>query len=168
MKLREIKNDDNSAIAEIIRAVMTEYGADPKTTVLGEPVLDTMFENYQLPRCIYFVAEINGEIAGGCGIAPLEGSSDNTCELQRMFLKKETRGKGTGKALLEACLHSALEFGYAKMYIESFSNMDRALRLYKAYGFRPLAGPLGSTGHTGCNVHMALELTGAIQKRWPS
>src|ERR1043166_1467115 len=156
MTLRKIKFEDNPVIASIVRSVMQEYGADPKTTVLGEPVLDTMFQNYQLPRCVYFIAEENNVIAGGCGVAPLAGGDDDTCELQRMFLKKEARGKGIGKALMEACFKSAREFGYKKMYIESFSNMDRALRLYRSYGFQPLPGPLGSTGHSGCNVHMVI------------
>jgi putative acetyltransferase len=44
------------------------------------------------------------------------------------------------------------------MYLESFSHMEDAVRLYEKSGFTRLPGALGDTGHTGCNVHMIKDL----------
>jgi putative acetyltransferase len=156
--IRKIRREDNPAVAAVVREVMTSFGADPDKTVLGDPTLDHMFENYQMPGCVYYVTEVDGLVKGGCGLAPLEGGDGGICELQRMFLLTEVRGKGIGKSLLERCVADAREFGYRHMYIESFSDMHQAIRLYTKTGFKPLKGALGSTGHTGCNVHMILGL----------
>jgi putative acetyltransferase len=36
--------------------------------------------------------------------------------------------------------------------------MDAAKKLYARSGFTPIGGPLGATGHGGCNTFMVLEL----------
>lgn len=155
---RPIRREDNPAIARIVRDAMTEFGCDPATTVLSDPALDYMFENYDVPRAAYFVAEVEGVVVGGSGVKQLDGADATICELQRMFLHPEARGKGIGKRLMDLCLQKAVEFGYRQIYLESFTNMTAAQHLYRATGFQLLDKPWGATGHTGCNVWMAMEL----------
>ena len=50
-----IEQKDNPVIASIIRNAMAEFNADPKTTILGDPTLDAMFENYLSDRSIYYI-----------------------------------------------------------------------------------------------------------------
>lgn len=156
--IHEIKEEDNPFIAEIIRRVMTEFGADPATTVLGEESINHMFENYQNPRSIYYVAKVDGRIAGGSGIKQLDGTAENICELQRMFLLPEARGKGIGKSLIQLCVEKAKGFGYEMIYLESLTQMKDAFTLYEKTGFRKIEKPLGFTGHGGCNIFMVLNL----------
>lgn len=158
MTIRKIRPEDNVAIAAVVKEVMEEFNADPKTTVLGDPSLHTMYQNYQEPRAVYYVIEINGKVAGGCGVRKLDGGDENICELQRMFLLKETRGKGIGKELLQLCLSEAKGFGYKQMYLESLKQMTGAIALYESAGFKRLSEPLGNTGHGGCDVNMILDL----------
>lgn len=157
MQIRPIEPGDNAALAEIIRTVMTEFKADPKTTVLGDPTINTMFQNYQEERAAYFVAE-DDMILGGAGIRQLDGFSGNTCELQRMFLLPEARGKGIGKDLIELCIEKARDFKYDKVYLESLGQMASAIALYKSAGFKEIDKPLGNTGHGGCDVFMVLDI----------
>ncbi len=154
MLIREINEQDNKIIASIIRTVMTEFDADPKTTILGDPTLDTMYQNYRSPKSVYYVIEENGTVVGGCGIRHLDNSEENICELQRMFLLPSSRGKGYGKTLIDLCLKKAREFGYEKIYLETLSQMKRAISIYELSGFRKIESPLGNTGHGGCNVYM--------------
>ena len=56
IEIRKIKPEDNKIIASIIKEVMTEFGADPKTTVLGDSSIHTMYENYQTKNAIYYIA----------------------------------------------------------------------------------------------------------------
>jgi len=158
MTIRKIEINDNSIIASIVKEVMTEYKADPKTTVLGDPRLLTMYQNYQDARAEYFVAESENKIVGGAGIKQLDGGDINICELQRMFLLKEARGKGIGKKLMQLCIKSAKKFGYKTIYIESLGGMHEAISLYRSFGFKEIDMPLGATGHGGCDVNMILEI----------
>ena len=158
MKIREIRIEDNKIIAEIIRSVMATFDADPETTIIGDPTLDTMYNNYQTPKATYYVLEEDGKVVGGCGIKHLDHSDDNICELQRMFLLPSSRGKGFGKKLMELCLDKAREYGYEEIYLETLSQMKTAIGLYKRYGFEISSKPKGNTGHSGCNVYMILNL----------
>ena len=40
---------------------------------------------------------------------------------------------------------------------QTLAGMDAAKRLYERLGFRKLCGPLGATGHFGCDQHYVLE-----------
>lgn len=158
INFRIIKESDNRQLEEIIRTVMTEFDANPRTTIIGDPALKSMYQNFRKPGSIYFIAEIDGKMVGGCGIAPLDGGSENTCELQRMFLLKEARGLGIGKRLLELCLESAKKHNFQEMYLETLSDMHTAIGLYQRFGFEKQPGPIGNTGHSGCNVYMLRKI----------
>ncbi len=157
LSVREIEPSDNQAIETIIRTVSIEFGSDPKTTILGDPCISNMYGNYVDARSVYFILVSDGTIFGGCGIKQLDGTDENICELQRMFLLPEARGLGLGRRLLEMCIEKAKDFEYDKIYLESLKPMKAAIALYKKLGFSELSNPLGYTGHSGCNVFMLLE-----------
>ena len=158
MLVREIKKSDNEIIASIIRSVMKEFDANPKTTILGDPTLDTMFQNYQTPRAVYYIIEEDNKVVGGCGIKQLDNSVENICELQRMFLLPTSRGKGFGRQLIELCIKRAKEFGYDEIYLETLGDMKKAQLLYLDLGFKRIDKSKGNTGHRGCDVYMALSV----------
>lgn len=158
LSFKKIIKSDNTAIKEIVVNSMLELGADPKTSIIADPLLNTMFENFQKDKAVYFVVKENEEILGGCGVNQLDGTTENICELQRMFLKKEARGKGIGKKLISMCLDAARDFGYNKIYLETSGAMTAARELYLKTGFSYIDKPLGNTGHGGCNKWMVLEL----------
>lgn len=158
MTIREITKQDNQIIATIVRSAMKEFNANPRTTIIGDPTLDTMFENYESPGSIYYIIEDNNIVAGGCGIKHLENTEENICELQRMFLLPSSRGKGYGKLLLDLCIKKAKEFGYEEIYLETLSQMKKAINIYEIAGFKKIINPKGNTGHSGCNVYMMLKL----------
>ena len=158
IRIRPIQPSDDQALFGIIEKVMTEFGASREGTVLGDPVIRNLSRSFSEKDAIYFVAEVDGEITGGCGIKQLDGTDERICELQRMFLLPETRGKGIGKQLLELCLQKAKEYGYDRCYLESLPSMTSAYNLYRDAGFEMLEGPLGSTGHNSCTVWMIKDL----------
>jgi putative acetyltransferase len=158
LQIRPIAPSDNRRIAEIVLSVMKHYDADPQTTIAGDPTLHHMYENYREARAAYYVAEWQGQVVGGCGIRQLEGTEENICELQRMFILPEARGQGIGKALMEKCLAKAGNFGYAQVYLETLGEMREAQELYRKFGFRKIDQPMGDTGHCGCDVKMLKEL----------
>jgi len=61
--------------------------------------------------------------------------------------------------MMEVCLASAKNFGFAKCYLETMPFMLDAQKLYKKVGFENIAAPMGSTGHVSCPVWMLKDLT---------
>ena len=49
------------------------------------------------------------------------------------------------------CLDAARTLGHRQCYQETLRGMDAAQKLYERTGFRRLDGPMGATGHFGCN-----------------
>ena len=159
---RPIRPEDDPAIAAIIRAVMPEFGADGPGFAIHDPEVSSMSAAYSGPRSAYFVIEMDGRIVGGAGIGPLEGGDADTAELRKMYFLREARGKGMGERLLLHVLGIARERGFARVYLETLTGMDSAMRLYERLGFRRLDRQLGSTGHHGCNRFYMRDLVPAV------
>ena len=155
--IREIQQDDNEQIANVIRQVFISDNYPKTGTAFADSQLDFMFETYNKPNAIYFVVEDNGKIIGGAGVSQLDNSDENICELQKMYFLLEARGKGIGFEMIQKCLQKAKEFGYEKCYLETLPEMLNAQKLYMKVGFEYLCAPLGGTGHTSCPVWMIKE-----------
>ncbi len=152
--IREIQKKDNAAIASIVRNSLAEFGANKQGTVYYDPTTDALFELFQTPGSFYFVAEEEGVLLGGGGIFPTEALPPKTCELVKMYLDKNARGKGLGKMLIEHCLQWAKENNYEHCYLETMPELKQALKVYELFGFEYLDGPLGNSGHFGCDRWM--------------
>ena len=149
--IRPIEPRDDAAVAAIIRAVMTRFGASGPGFAIHDPEVAAMSAAYARPRAAYFVVEKDGAVVGGGGVAPRDGGDADTCELRKMYFLPEARGLGLGRAVLERCLDSARAFGYRRCYLETLTGMDAAQALYAKMGFERVSGPRGCTGHTGCD-----------------
>ncbi|MHA8076907.1 GNAT family N-acetyltransferase [Aquirufa sp. TARAVU-A1A] len=156
--IRPIEPQDNAALAEIIRAALTEFGANKPGTVYFDPTTDALFELFQTPRSYYFVATQNNRIVGGCGIFPTANLPEGTCELVKLYVNKDARGTGTGKKLMEKSMEWAKENGYTQVYLESMPELSKAVSIYEKQGFIKLCSPLGNSGHDGCDIWMTKAL----------
>ncbi len=156
--IRKIEPKDNLKIASVIRNIFEELDAPKVGTAYADPHLNTLFEVYHADNEIYFVVEEDGIILGGCGIGNLMDAEFKICELQKMYLAKEARGKGIAQELMQKCLEFAKEVGYDKCYIETLPFMKDAQKLYVKSGFTYIDGPMGSTGHNACDVFMIKDL----------
>ena len=159
MLIRPIQPSDNQVLAKIIRATLTEFGANHPGTVYYDDTTDALFELFQQPRSVYYVAETeDGQIVGGGGIYPTGGLPEDTCELVKMYLLPESRGKGLGRSIIEKCLETAKDYGFKNIYIESMPELKQALKIYERFGFEYLCSPLGNSGHFGCELWMIRKL----------
>jgi len=149
--IRGMRAEDDAAVAAIIRAVMPEFGADGLGFAIHDPEVDCMSAHYARSQAAYFVVEDATGIAGGGGIAQLEGADPDTCELKKMYFLPRLRGLGAGSALIQTCLAAARERGYRRCYLETLTGMDAAQALYLKADFARIPAALGSTGHFGCN-----------------
>lgn len=156
--IRPITPADDAAVAAIIRSVMPEFGADGPGFAIHDPEVQAMHAAYDRPGAAYFVVESGGRVQGGGGVAPLDGGPAGVCELRKMYFLPTLRGRGAGAALMARCLDAARSLGHRQCYLETLRGMDQAQKLYERTGFQRLDGPMGSTGHFGCNRFYLLSL----------
>jgi putative acetyltransferase len=157
-EVRRLVPADVPAMVSIIETVRREYGVQRRIEGVIEQADRELFETYQRPRSDYFVAVHAGVPVGGAGIAPLAAGGEETCELQRMYLSAQHRGKGIGQLLLNQCLHRAAALQFRRCYAETVSEMQAAIRFYCANGFRRLSAPFGSSGHGHNDCWLMLDL----------
>ncbi|MDO9186864.1 MAG: GNAT family N-acetyltransferase [Bacteroidia bacterium] len=158
ISIRPVIEKDNLLLAEMIRGVFEEHNAPKIGTVYSDPTTYSLFQTFKVNRSKLWVAEINDQIMGCCGIYPTDGLNKDTVELVKFYLPALSRGKGIGQKLMEQSVLSAIEFGYNKLYLESLPQFSKAVSMYEKQGFQRLDQPLAKSGHTSCNIWMVKEL----------
>ena len=156
--IRTIEPGDNKVLAKIIRDSLTEFKANKPGTVYFDETTDHLSEVFKTSGSIYFVVESAGTVLGGGGIFPTENLEADTCELVKLYLAANARGKGIGKLLMKRCIAAARELGYKKIYLETMPELTVAIPMYEKFGFTFLPAAQGCSGHTGCDVWMIKDL----------
>lgn len=157
--IRPIDPTDNRELANIIRTALAEFGANKPGTVYFDPTTDNLYELFRQEGSAYLVAvSDSGALLGGCGIFPTEGLPAGCCELVKMYLSKAARGQGLGRQLIDIALEKARSLGYRQVYLETMPELRQAVSVYEKFGFDYLPGPLGNSGHFGCDVWMLRDL----------
>lgn len=156
MQLRLIQQQDNAAIAAVIRAVSAEHGlgADDGFAV-GDSVLDDLHAVYSQEKSAYWVVvDEHGQVLGGGGVAPLQGD-ESVLEIQKMYFLPQARGQGWAKQILQHCFEWGKSLGKTQFYLETTANLQAAIALYQRTGFVYLDAPMGNTGHSAaCEIYM--------------
>lgn len=155
---RNIEKRDNKEIADLIRTVFREFKIDRPGTVYFDPTTDNLFELFRAQGSVYWIAEENSVMAGGCGIYPTPGLPKGCAELVKFYLLPQWRNKGIGRTLMEKCIESARQMGYNQLYLESLPELSKAVSMYIKSGFRHIPHALGNSGHFGCNIWMVKDL----------
>ena len=110
---------------------------------------------YAPPDGRLYLARLDGETAGCIALRKLEGG---VCEMKRLFLRENARGKGVGVALIEKLISDAVEIGYSRMRLDTFPpKMKKAVELYESHGFKRIA-PYYDNPHQE-TLFMELDLT---------
>lgn len=158
IEIRPVKHEDNAELAKIIRSVLTEFGANIKGTAFYDAETDAIAEAYEAKNAKYYVALINGKIVGGGGVSPLQKGKKDICELQKMYLLPEVRGKKIGLSILLKCLDFAKNNGFTSCYLETFPTMKGAISFYEKLGFKRLKEQLVQSCHEACHIWMLKTL----------
>ncbi len=157
--IRHIEPKDNAAMANVIRRSLEEFGANRPGTVYYDDSTDHLFELFQSqPLSEYFIAEKDGVLLGGAGIYPTDALPEGTCELVKMYLTPSARGLGLGRTMIAKCLEAAKNKGFTAVYLETMPELKKAVSVYEKFGFSYLDGPMGNSGHNGCDIWMIRKL----------
>jgi putative acetyltransferase len=87
-----------------------------------------------------FVVAYLDEVAVGCGA--VRRLDEATAELKRMYVDPSARGRGIGRALVEALEREARLLSMTRVVLETGTRLAPAIKLYQAMGYTriPLFG----------------------------
>ena len=110
--------------------------------------------NYCSPDGRLLLAEYVGQLAG---CVALHKINDSICEMKRLYLRPQFRGKGLGRLLADRVIAEARQIGYRHMRLDTVEPvMKDAVEMYRKIGFKEIA-PYRPNPIAGA-LYMELEL----------
>ncbi|MEM6800967.1 MAG: GNAT family N-acetyltransferase [Bacteroidota bacterium] len=97
--------------------------------------LDQLPGKYAEPEGALILARFQG-LAAGC--IAYQALSKDICEMKRMFVLEEFRGKGIAKFLIEKLIQTAKNQNYRIMRLDTHPHMHTAQKLYTQMGFEEI------------------------------
>lgn len=91
---------------------------------------------YGPPGGEILLAKRGDHVLGCIALKPLV--PPHIAEIKRLFVREQVRGIGVGKALVEAILDTAKRLGYREIKLDTLSQMEGAIALYRHCGFAPI------------------------------
>jgi putative acetyltransferase len=93
--------------------------------------------DYAPPEGRLLLAECEGQLAACVALHKLE---PRICEMKRLYLRPQFRGKGLGRALAERIIAEAHQIGYQRMRLDTVEPvMKDAVAMYRKLGFTEIA-----------------------------
>jgi len=83
-----------------------------------------------------FVVGVLDDVAVCCG--GLKRLPDGACEIKKMFVAPDARGRGVARALLEELEARARALGYAVARLDTGPRQPRARQMYERAGYAPI------------------------------
>jgi ribosomal protein S18 acetylase RimI-like enzyme len=93
--------------------------------------------DYSPPDGRLLLAEYDGQLAGCVALHKLE---PGICEMKRLYLRPQFRGKGLGRGLADHIIAEARQIGYQRMRLDTVEPvMKDAVAMYRRIGFKEIA-----------------------------
>jgi ribosomal protein S18 acetylase RimI-like enzyme len=126
--------------------------AGPRDAAAAGAIFERYFEAIGLPRELrdgpvevasylvapkgLWLARERGRVVGAIACRPLDGRPA-ACEVKRLYVEPDARGRGIAHLLLDALECAARAAGYAQAYLDSRADLTAALAFYERRGYRP-------------------------------
>lgn len=152
MKIREATAADADAIRAIVRETLAEFGFPVESGGIDSDLADVPRSYQSLGGAFRVIEDGEGNVVGCGGLYPVD---EDAVELRKMYFRPEIRGQGLGRKLLDDLVAEARRRHYARIELETASNLTAAIALYQRAGFVETNG----TKHScRCDRTFALDL----------
>jgi len=139
IKIVEVKAaNEVNAVAELANRIWNEY----YTPIIGKEQVDYMLSKFQSSEAIqkqieagyrYFLSLYDGKHAGYFAIQP--DDSKGSMFLSKLYVDKEFRGRGIGKASVSYIEDICKNSGLHTIWLTVNKNNENSIKVYKKLGF---------------------------------
>jgi ribosomal protein S18 acetylase RimI-like enzyme len=128
-----LPEDLEAIVAHHRRVYGEEYGVDSRFgDFVAAAVARAAEHGFPSDRETIRIVELDGEHVGSIG---LTDEGDGEAAIRWVVFSPEIRGRGLGRRLLGEMLAFAEDHGYHRVWLETFSELTTAARLYRDAGF---------------------------------
>ena len=147
MNIKQVQSDED---LRNVRGLIEEYtawlGADFYFKGIEKELRDLPGE-YSPPDGRLLLALDEGQMAGCIALRRID---PDACELKRLYVRPQFRGRGAGAELVKAIIEDAQSIGYRRMRLDTLPRrMEQALSVYRKFGFKDIepyfANPIEGT-----------------------
>jgi putative acetyltransferase len=118
-----------------VRELFVEYAKSLNVSLCFENLDKELRELpgvYAPPGGSLLLAADGTRIAGCVALKKIDG---HMCEMKRLFVRSEFRGRGIGRKLTVMIGKEARDIGYQRMRLDTLPSMKEAIALYRLLGF---------------------------------
>lgn len=108
---------------------------------------------YGMPYGRLYMAFCDEKPAGCIGLKQID---EENCEMKRLYVKPQFRGKQIGNILIQKIIEDAKEIGYSCMLLDTLPFLKSAIHMYRKWGFYEIDSYNDSPMDT--SIYMKLEL----------
>ena len=118
-----------------VRAMLREYVAWIGLDLAFQEIeneIAAMPGEYGVEGGVLLVAEDQHQLVGMIALRRLQGK---TCEMKRLYVRPQARGRGLARELVTRLLDEARHLDYAEMRLDTLPMMTSAQALYESFEF---------------------------------
>lgn len=98
-------------------------------------------EKYGQPYGRLYLAYIGGALAGCVALRRIDAQN---CEMKRLYVRPEFRGQDIGGSMVRQIIRDAKHIGYSHILLDTLPFLEKAIEMYKRYGFYEIPSYNGS------------------------
>ena len=120
------------------RAALLQYLVEVRDRINGVGIYDDLADDvadFVAPGGVFLLVYRGDEVVGCGGVRTMEPSVG---ELNRMWIRSDSRGKGVGDRLLTELIAQSRALGHETLRLDTNAALTQALAMYRKHGFEPV------------------------------
>lgn len=134
---RRASAEDLPVVHRLVDGALREYGLGLLLESSDVDLTDVKRHYDERGGALELIEGADGTALGVLGWRPAAGG---VCELKKLYLVREARGRGLGRLALERVARAARGLGCRALVLETSDLLGEAKRLYTRFGFVPVGG----------------------------